>query len=231
VQENHLWTAEKFSRGQAWIDLILLTNHKPSYFYKRDIKVSIERGQCGVSELGLSDRWKWSRTKVKKFLKDLEKEHQIVVEKNNVTQVVTVLNYDKYQSKEQQEDTKKTPKEHQEDTNKNVKNEKNTVTTEHVRIAERVKNILSLRKEKTIKESVMKNWANTIRLMEYTDGVEVVKIDKALDWYEKHWRDDFVPVIESAKALREKFDSLLNAIDRAQKSGGTRNSESIWEGE
>jgi hypothetical protein len=67
--------------------------------------------------------------------------------------------------------------------------------------------------------------------MEYTDGVEIVDIDNALDWYEKHWSDDFVPVIESAKALREKFDRLLNAIGRASKSGGYRNVESVWEGE
>ena len=102
ILETDLWKLEKFTRGQAWVDLLLLANHKPGYFYKRGAKVELDRGQLGRSEVELSDRWKWSRNKVKKFLKDLEKEQQVKVIKSNVTQVVTIINYDLYQSKEQQ---------------------------------------------------------------------------------------------------------------------------------
>lgn len=125
LSDNDLWTCEPFSRGQAWIDMILLANHKPNFFYKRGVKVNVNRGQLAWSELALSERWKWSRSKVRKFLKDLEKEHQIEQQKTNVTQVVTIKNYDKFQEKEQQKDTKRTPKGHQKDTNKNEKKEKN----------------------------------------------------------------------------------------------------------
>lgn len=124
LQDNKFWTCEPFTRGQAWVDLILLANHKYGFFYKRGNKVEVKRGQVGVSEKGLSVRWQWSRTKVRKFLKDLEKEQQIVQQKSNVTQVLTVINYDKYQEKEPQKDTKRTPKEPQKDTNKNDKEEK-----------------------------------------------------------------------------------------------------------
>ena len=112
LQDNPLWSCEKFTRGQAWIDLILLANHKDSFFYKRGVKIDVTRGQCGRSEVELADRWKWSRTKVRKFLKDLEKEQQIKQQKTNVSLVVTILNYNKYQEKEQQKDTKKTPEKH-----------------------------------------------------------------------------------------------------------------------
>lgn len=72
IQNNPLWTAEKFSRGQAWVDLLLLANHKPGFYYLRDHKINLERGQIGWSFNNLAARWKWSRTKVKNFIKDLE---------------------------------------------------------------------------------------------------------------------------------------------------------------
>lgn len=102
IQNNPLWLCEKFTRGQAWIDLLLLANHSPSFFYKRGVKIEVSRGQLARSEVELADRWKWSRTKVKKFIKDLEKEQQVIQQKTNITQIVTILNYDEYQKKEQQ---------------------------------------------------------------------------------------------------------------------------------
>ena len=129
LQENPLWTCEPFTRGQAWVDLILLANHKYGFFYKRGVKIEVKRGQVGVSEIGLADRWKWSRSKVRKFIKDLEKEQQVIQQKTNVTQILTLVKYEEYQQKEQQviqqKDTKRTPKEHQKDTNKNEKKKEN----------------------------------------------------------------------------------------------------------
>ena len=116
LQDNPLWREEKFSRGQAWVDLIMLTNYEDSYFYKRGVKIAVKSGQCAWSELGLSKRWQWSRGKVKRFLKDLENEHQISIKKDNVTQLVTLLKYDEYQKKEHQvihqTDTRRTPDGH-----------------------------------------------------------------------------------------------------------------------
>lgn len=126
---SDIWNCEPFSRGQAWIDLIILANHKESFFYKRGNKIVVNRGQVGRSEVELSDRWKWSRTKVRKFLEDLKKEQQIEIVKSRITQVLTIVNYDAYQEKEQQteqqKDSKKTAKVQQKDIYKNDKNEKN----------------------------------------------------------------------------------------------------------
>jgi len=125
IADNPLWKSEAFTRAQAWVDLILLANHKDSFFYKRGIKIDVKRGQLGVSEKGLADRWKWSRNKVKKFLKELENEHQIKVSKSNVTQVVTVLNYNEFQQEKTPSRTPNdTPEGHQKDTYKNDNNNK-----------------------------------------------------------------------------------------------------------
>ncbi len=103
LSDNPLWTCEVFTRGQAWVDLLLLANHKNNFFYKRNVKVEAKRGQVAWSELALSNRWGWSRSKVRKFIKDLEKEQQVKQQKSTVTQIITILNYDKYQEKEQKE--------------------------------------------------------------------------------------------------------------------------------
>jgi len=97
-----LWLSEPFTKGQAWVDLIGLATFEYTYFYVRGVKVELERGQVGWSEPKLADRWKWSRTKLRKFLNDLEKEQQIIQQKNNVNQVITIVNYEIYQEKEQQ---------------------------------------------------------------------------------------------------------------------------------
>lgn len=113
IFENKYYFAEKFTKMQAWIDLLLLANHKEGYFEKRGIGVNIERGQLAYSEKTLSKRWQWSRGKVRRFLFILEMEQQIVQQKSNITTLISILNYNSYQDVVQQTvpqtDTKRTP--------------------------------------------------------------------------------------------------------------------------
>lgn len=89
---------------------------------------------------------------------------------------------------------------------------------EHIKLAHRLRDIVLLRKDKTITDTTISKWANSIRLLIERDGRNIDELSKALDWYEAHWNDKFVPVIESADSLREKYDKLLNAMDRDPKS-------------
>ena len=129
LADNILWTCEPFTRGQAWVDLLMLANHTENYFFVRGCKINILRGQIAWSEPKLSERWKWSRTKLRKFLNDLEKEQQIIQQKNNINQIITIVKYEEYQEKEQQliqqKDSRKTAERQQKDVNKNDKNDKN----------------------------------------------------------------------------------------------------------
>lgn len=130
VTENEMWLDEPFSRGQAWIDLLILANHKPGVVRKRGIRIDVERGQVGLSETSLAERWQWSRGKVHRFLSELEKDAQIeqqnVLQNLNVTSLITILNYDKYQDNEPQNEPQTDRKRTANSTmNKKVKNEKN----------------------------------------------------------------------------------------------------------
>lgn len=133
IQDNDLWLAEPFTYGQAWIDLILNANHKPGVFWVRKVKIDLDRGQLGWSEITMAKRWKWSRGKVRRYLTMLENRQMIVQQKTQLTSILTICNYSIYQN----EETEKTLKavqptvhqtEHQTDnrryTNKNVKNDK-----------------------------------------------------------------------------------------------------------
>lgn len=124
ILDCDIWSSEEFSRGQAWIDLLLLANYKDSFFIKRGTKIDVKRGQIGYSMKAISSRWSWSRSKVDRFLKLLENEHQIIVQKTSLTTIITVINYDRYQQDEHQSNIKRTSVEHQSNTFKESKESK-----------------------------------------------------------------------------------------------------------
>lgn len=143
--DNDLWTAEPFTKGQAWIDLIGNANHKPASIWVRGIEVRVNRGQIAWSELTMSKRWKWSRNKVRRYLKMLKEKGMAEQQTNKVTSVVTICNYGFYQGGETterttSETTSETTEGQQKDnrryTNKNDKKEKNGENTSIVPAAQ-----------------------------------------------------------------------------------------------
>nr|WP_319396116.1 hypothetical protein [uncultured Desulfobacter sp.] len=113
-----------------------MANHKPGTVWIRGVEVPVKRGQTARSELTLAKRWKWSRKKVRNFLKWLEKGQQIEQQKSNVTSLICIINYNSYQAEGITSGTSEgTTEEHQKNTkgytnknNKNNKNEKNITT-------------------------------------------------------------------------------------------------------
>jgi len=99
ILENEMWLSEPFTDGQAWLDLLLLANHKPGIIKVRGVRIDVGRGHVGLSEVRLSERWKWSRGKVRRFLDFLVHQNmiEIVQQKMRVTTLISIVNYDKYQ--------------------------------------------------------------------------------------------------------------------------------------
>lgn len=96
LQLGSRWLSEPFTTSQAWIDLMLLANHKDGIVKARGINVDVPRGSVGWSKPKLADRWQWSRGKVNRFLDALETEGQIVQAKGQSLNVITLCNYDKF---------------------------------------------------------------------------------------------------------------------------------------
>ncbi len=127
---SSLWLSEKFTRGQAWVDMIMLVNHTEGYIRVRGIRVPLARGQLGWSQKTLADRWGWSRAKVKRFFDELEEDGMIRQQNTKLTSIVTIVNYDHYQNTQQQTNIKTTTDRQQTDTN-NKKNKENKVNNEN----------------------------------------------------------------------------------------------------
>jgi len=125
LSDNPIWTLEPFTKGQAWVDLFLIANHKDGQISVRGNIIQVKRGQVGWSEVKLAERWKWSRNKVRRYLKHLETEQQIEQLKNSVSSIITIVNYELYQGTEQQNGQQTIQqKDSRRNTNKNDKNEK-----------------------------------------------------------------------------------------------------------
>lgn len=127
ISDNDLWLSEKFTRGQAWVDMILLANHKDGFVRVRGNKVDLKRGQLGWSKERLAERWQWSRKKVSSFLNELEKEQQIAQQKSLILSVVTIVNYDKFQENDATEVTTKEQQSAQQKNTNNKDNNKNNI--------------------------------------------------------------------------------------------------------
>ncbi len=97
IQDTDGYFNEPFCRNMAWVDMLLLANHDEKFFRVRGIRVIIKRGQIGFTSEKLSERWKWSRGKVLRFLKELQIDGQIVQQKSNVTTLISIVNYNAYQ--------------------------------------------------------------------------------------------------------------------------------------
>jgi len=126
LKDSNLWLGEKFTRGQAWVDLLMLANHKDGGFRLRGIWVDVKRGQVGHSAESLAARWLWSRGRVLRFLSYLKTVQQIEQQKSNILSIISIVNYDIYQGNSTTDSTTDgTTERQQTDTNKNDKNEKN----------------------------------------------------------------------------------------------------------
>ena len=100
--EHPIWTSEKFTRGQAWVDLITKANAKPGWVRKRGARIDLNRGDVGYSIKELSRQWDWSESKTRRFLKELEDDEMVTLKKTNVSCTITLVNYDMWQSDEWQ---------------------------------------------------------------------------------------------------------------------------------
>ena len=131
IQKHWLWKYKPFSKGQAWIDMLLLANHKTEKVpFENRIEI-VERGQFITSQVKLTMRWGWSRQQVRTFLALLENPNPDapMVKCQNLTNratKLTIINYSDLQKLPTKSITNSQPTPNQLlYINKNDKNEKN----------------------------------------------------------------------------------------------------------
>lgn len=129
ITENWLYpNRRKFTNFEAWLHLLLSANYDESKIFENGQLIPISRGQTLTSELKLSFEWMWSRSCVRNFLKNLQKDGMILLKTTSKYTLITICNYESYQdertTERHQKNNRKTSKGHQKDTSEEGKEDK-----------------------------------------------------------------------------------------------------------
>ena len=115
-----------------WVHILFKANHKPNEFYWNKENIKVGRGQFITGRKALSEETGINESSIERILKMLENEQQIEQQKTTKFRLITVKNWDFYQTSEtteqqieQQVNNKRTTSEQQVNTNKNDNNVKN----------------------------------------------------------------------------------------------------------
>lgn len=99
IRDNFLWEpSRERTRFEAWIDLTMETQHsfelQPVHLKGR--LLYCRRGQSLKSLDTWAKRWGWTKSKVERFFRTLEKNGMITRESEGITTRLSVVNYDIY---------------------------------------------------------------------------------------------------------------------------------------
>lgn len=101
IQQSDIWLdKEPFDKRSAWIDLIMMANHEDRQVMFNGKFIEVKRGEKITSLRQLSERWRWSRSKVKRFLNLLESGSMIELKTKQRYTSYKVVNYNVYQNED-----------------------------------------------------------------------------------------------------------------------------------
>ena len=110
----------------VWIYLLLNATHKEIPALFKGKKIILQKGQLIVGRKSMANQLKISESKIYRIINCFKSEQQIEQQTSNQNSLITVLNWDKYQQIEQQNEqpmnNERTTDEQRVNTNKNVKN-------------------------------------------------------------------------------------------------------------
>lgn len=106
--DNDIFGNDEYSQRDAWLWIIEAAAWKPSRARIKGSIVDLERGQLTFSVRFMAEKWRWSKSRVDRFLKRLADQGMIeTCTKIGTTaghpagqgqSIITVCNYEKYQS-------------------------------------------------------------------------------------------------------------------------------------
>lgn len=216
---------------KVFIYCLIKSTHTPFEQRVGRQKISLKPGQFVFGRKKAALELDMSESTVYDYMNMLKDDGVINIKATNKYSVVTVVNWDIYQSNETENnkisnnksDSKITPSEQQNNTNKNIKNAKNNKNKRYRR--KRVYDESSVYYQLAIyfykqiknnnpnhKEPNFQNWADDIRKMIELDKRTEKQVKYLMAWVQQ---DDFemVNVLSPAK-LRKRFDGLVMKVRR-----------------
>lgn len=117
IFDHATFADEAKTEREAWIWMIMEASWKPRTRRVGNAIVETERGQLAASVRFLASAWKWTAPKVQRYLKRLEKMEMIRSQADTGVTVITICNYDEYQSPTKASDTDAIQQRYSSDTN------------------------------------------------------------------------------------------------------------------
>ena len=124
IQDSWLWEDKPFSKGQAWVDLLLSVNHKDNKIMFDGKLINVKRGEFITSIRKLCEKWGWSNTKVRRFLDVLQSDRMVSYKSDTRKTIVSIVNYSDYQDQNITKNVTETSLKH---TNNNDNNDNNNI--------------------------------------------------------------------------------------------------------
>ena len=101
ILENPILNRSRvYSNFEAWIWLLLKANHKDNKFMLGSELVKVKKGSMITSQKKLCRQFRWGNSKLRSFLKVLQKDKMLLLETNTQSTQITICNYDTYQDKQ-----------------------------------------------------------------------------------------------------------------------------------
>lgn len=97
IQDDWVWDDKPFSYGQAWIDILLMANHKDRNILFNKELIEVKAGQFITSVRKLSDKWGWGHEKTLRYLRMLEQDGKINRDSDNNRTLLSVVKYSDFQ--------------------------------------------------------------------------------------------------------------------------------------
>lgn len=99
IFDHWIWKEKPFSKGQAWIDLLLLAQYNDSEKHPyKDRVITYKRGNVYKSKAFLAERWGWNKKTVKRFIEQLKNDGMLQERWSTQGTTLTIINYGFYQN-------------------------------------------------------------------------------------------------------------------------------------
>ena len=233
----------KFSKFEAWIDILLSVNHREGKVLIDYSVETVNRGEFITSEVKLANKWNWDRKTVRKFLTLLQQEEMILKSSTKRWTSITVINWDKYQLDGQevgQEIGQEVGQDRDRglDTNKNDKNDKNDKKNnisskvfaddaQELLLAQKLKTLILSNNPKARVPDNLQKWAYEIDKMIRLDKRTPKEIESVIEFSQN---DSFwMANILSVAALRKQFDKLYLQSKRQRNMKPNQPVKTFWD--
>ena len=208
IWNSWVWDEKPFSKGQAWIDLLLMANHEDRKVLIGNQLITVKRGSFVTSIRKLCDRWGWSNTKVRTFLSLLEQDGMIIVKSDAKKTTLTIVNYSDYQDLNISKNDAKTTVDFSKIKNKCEKNdaEKTVVSIDTARLEDNSK---SKKRRKNDTETTQKHTNNNDNNDNNIYNAVANEVDSVISFYINSL-SDYNP--NNIQAIESYMDDMQPAL-------------------